>query len=129
MSSETQKMGNPFDSIDDDRRSFERFTARFPAKIKDTRDNFGANISLHDASAEGAKLTTKERLYLNDSVALEVALPDGHDPMTLTGQVMWIKSKGGDTWDIGLRFHDISFMRMSRLYSLIEPSLRRPPRH
>ena len=56
-----------------DRRLFLRFLARFPAKIKDAQQDFGNNLSLRDASAWGAKLTTKERYYINDSISLEVA--------------------------------------------------------
>ena len=101
---------------EEDKRIFERFDARFPAKFKDTREDFGTKVTLYDASADGVKISTKERLYLHDSVALEVELPDGLEPMTLKGEVVWVQAKDPDIWDVGLKFHQISLMHLSRLY-------------
>ena len=107
---------------EDDKRVFERFSARFPVKFKDTRDDFGSNVFLRDASAEGAKVSTQERLFINDYVSLDVKLPDGHDPLTLNGQVVWIKTiEPNLLWDIGVRFHKIDFMNIQRLYKFVEP--------
>jgi len=81
--------------LDDNRRLYERFQSRFPVKFKDTRSDFGADVLLRDFSAEGAKITTREQLYLNDSVSLEVELPDGKKPMTIRGEVIWtVKQRG-----------------------------------
>lgn len=102
----------------EDRRIFERFKARFPAKFKDTREDFGTKVILREASAQGAKITTKERLFMNDKVSLEVAIPDGHKPMVLKGEVIWARHQDSNVWDVGLKFHKISLMSMSRLYSL-----------
>ncbi len=106
----------------EDKRTFERFQARFPAKFKDTRENFGDNVYLRDASASGAKLSTKERMYLHDHVDLEVELSDGARPMNLRGEVVWVKGQEYNIWDIGFRFHEVDFMRLSRLYNLVSPS-------
>ena len=100
-----------------DRRLFDRVTARFPAKIKDSLENFGTKVSLRDASAWGMKIVSQERYYLNDSVSVEISLPDGMFPVHLRGQVIWTKAKEDSTWDLGIRFHDIRLLFMSRLYS------------
>ena len=100
----------------DDRRTFSRFPSRFPAKFKDTRDDFGRTVMLRDASAEGARIVSKERLFLHDSIALEVDLPDGHQPMLLRGEVVWLNKDESEYWDIGLKFHKIELLRLSRLY-------------
>ncbi|HNV23453.1 MAG TPA: PilZ domain-containing protein [Candidatus Omnitrophota bacterium] len=105
-----------------DQRLFERFPARFPAKFKDTREDFGSTVQLRDASAEGARIVSKERVYLNDSLSLEVELPDGHAPMTLRGQVVWVKNNT-ESWDVGLKFFKTSLMPLSRLYKFVAPSL------
>lgn len=107
----------------EDHRLFERFSARFPAKFKDTRDEFGRSVFLRDASAQGAKLTSKERLYLNDSVSLEVQLPDNPNTMTLRGMVVWAKNKELNEWDIGLKFHKVNLLHMARLYKFVAPQL------
>ena len=100
----------------EERRLFDRFPSRFPAKIKDAREDFGEAIHLRDASATGARFQSNERFYLHDSLVLEVSLPDGMAPMNLRGQVVWVKEKSPTIWDIGLKFHDVSFMHMARLY-------------
>lgn len=103
-----------------ERRIFDRFTAWFPAKVKDSRDEFGTNIYLRNASASGAKFISKERFYLNDSLSLEVKLPDGKNPMNLRGQIVWARRSDPTTWDIGLKFHQIGLVHLSRLYKFCE---------
>ena len=106
-----------------DRRNFERFPARFPTRFKDTRDDFGTNVFLRDACAEGVKVTTRERLFLNDSVSLEIDLPDEREPLTLKGQVVWaVTGDIPDLWDVGIKFHKLDFVHLSRLYKFIAES-------
>jgi Tfp pilus assembly protein PilZ len=75
--------------MNSERRTFDRFQARFPTKFKDTRGDFGNDVFLRDASANGVNILTKDSLFLNDRIALEVELPDGNDPLVLSGRVMW----------------------------------------
>ena len=103
----------------DDVRVFERFSARFPVKFKHSHNDFGTEVFLRDASAEGAKVATKEKMFLNDSVSLLVKLPDGHEPLTLNGQVVWTKSKSPDLWEVGLKFHKVNLMEMQRMFKLV----------
>ena len=104
-----------------DKRLFQRFSARFPAKIKDSRDDFGTRVFLRDASAQGFKLTTREKMLINDNVTLEVKMPDGNDPLRLSGQVQWIKTKEPDMlWDIGFKFHKVNLMNVHRLFKFID---------
>ena len=101
-------------------RIFDRFPSRFPAKFKDARNDFGTDVYLRNASAGGVRITTKERLYMNDNITLEVELPDGKGAMTIRGQVTWVKSKDTEMWDVGIKFHKISLMDMWRPYQFIE---------
>jgi len=101
-------------------RIFERFPSQFPAKLKDSREEFGENIYLRNASAQGAKISTKDRFYLNDSISIDIQLPDNNYPMNLNGQVVWVKDKGNDVWDIGLKFHNVSLIHISRLYKFVD---------
>ncbi len=104
------------------RRVFDRFPSRFPAKFKDSRNDFGTDVYLRDTSAGGSRVATKERLYLNDKVTLEVELSDGNDPMVIRGEVAWVKRKDVDAWDVGLKFHEVVFMDLWRLYRFVEAS-------
>ena len=105
----------------EDQRLFQRYTARFPIKIKDSRDDFGINLFLRNVSAEGVKLTSRDRMFLADSLSLTVKLPDGKDPLVLNGHVVWVKTQEPNMiWDIGVRFHKVHFMNMQRLFQLIQ---------
>ncbi len=108
------------DPLEESNRIFERFPSRFPAKFKDTRTDYGTDVYLRNASAGGMRITTKERLYLNDNVTLEIELPDGKGSMTIRGEVAWVKSKDEQMWDVGLRFHKIVLMDMWRPYKINE---------
>lgn len=107
-------------SLKEKRRIFERFQSRFPVKFKDTRNDFGADVYLQNFSAEGAGIFTREQLYLDDSVNLEVKLPDGKDPMTMRGEVVWTKKQDADGWDVGLKFYNAVFMNLWRIYKSAE---------
>ena len=104
----------------EERRLFERFSARFPVKFKDAREDYGADVFLRDASAQGMRILTKERFFLEDQLALEVELPDGGEPMVLNGHVVWVKFLNLSLWDIGVKFSQVNFLKMQRLFKLTE---------
>jgi len=112
-------MPGPFN---DNRRLFERFSSRYPVKFKDAREDFGTNVHLRNVSAQGANIMTQEQVYLNDSVSLEVELPDGKQPMTIRGEVVWTKKQNTETWDVGLKFHKVVLMDLWRIYKSFESS-------
>jgi PilZ domain len=103
-----------------ERRLFERFSARFPVKFKDAREDYGIEVMLRDASAQGARIVTKERFFLDDQLSLEVELPDGGDPMVLSGCVVWVKLLDLSWWDLGIQFPQVDFLKMQRLFKLSE---------
>ena len=105
----------------EERRVFERFSARFPVKFKDAREDYGSDVFLRDASAEGVRILSKERFFLDDQLALEVELPDGGEPMVLSGRVKWVKLLNMTLWDIGIQFPEVHFIKMQRLFKLTEP--------
>ena len=102
-----------------DKRLYSRFPARFPAKFQHERSDFGTNVFLRDASAGGMKIATTERLFLNDSVALEVDLPDGFEPLVLSGRVSWVKGQDPDLWEVGVSFHKTNLMKLHRMFRLV----------
>ena len=102
--------------MDNESRTFDRFQARFPAKFKDALGGFGNNVILRDVSATGLNIQAKDRLFLNDPIALEVELPDGNDPLDLSSRVMWSKPANEPRmWDIGLRFDRVDFIKIQRV--------------
>jgi Tfp pilus assembly protein PilZ len=104
----------------EERRVFERFSARFPVKFKDTREDYGADVFLRDASAQGVRILTKERFFLDDQIDLEVELPDGGEPMGMSGHVVWVKIMNMTLWEIGVQFSQVNLLKMQRLFKLTE---------
>jgi len=104
----------------ENRRLYDRFTSRFPVKFKDSRSAFGSDVLLRNLSAGGAKISTRDRLYLNDSVNLEVELLDNRGPMTIRGEVVWVKERDANMWDVGLKFYKIALMDLWRIYETSE---------
>jgi len=104
----------------DERRIFERFSARFPVKFKDARDDYGTEVFLRDASAKGIRILSKERFFLDDQLALEVELPDGGEPMVLGGHVVWVKFLNLSLWELGIQFSQVNFLKMQRLFKLTD---------
>lgn len=100
-------------------RLFERFSARFPVKFRHTRSDYGFDVFLRDASARGIKISTRERIFLNDSVSIEVKIPDGSEPVKLNGRIVWMHSKSPSLWDAGVELHEINFMEMQRLFKYV----------
>jgi Tfp pilus assembly protein PilZ len=105
-----------FFDMNDDRRLFERFSARFPVKYKDSRNDFGIAVFLRDVSAGGAKILSREKLFLNDNISLLVKLPDSKDPFPINGQVVWTSNGVPQIWDIGIRFHKINPLGLWRIF-------------
>lgn len=114
------EMTMPTTQAIEERRIFKRFSARFPVKFKDAREEYGTEVFLRDASAEGIRIMTKERFFLDDQLDLEVELPDGGEPMVLSGHVVWVKFMNLSLWDIGVRFPQVKFLKMQRLFKLAE---------
>ena len=75
-----------------DKRLFERFTVDLPARFKGYTNKPDDRIVLQDISAQGAKLISKERFFVNDFVALEVLMPSTGDIVELQGQVVWVNT-------------------------------------
>ena len=100
----------------DDRRIFDRFTARFPVKFKNSREGFGRNVFLRDICAEGAKISTKEKVLINDKIDILVEVPDGKDPVNLRGQVAWARETNPNSWEAGVQFDALRLMGTYRIF-------------
>ncbi len=98
-----------------DRRLFERFDVRFPTRFRDTSIDYGTDVFIQDCSGTGVRITTRQRMFIDDVVSLEVKMPDGLDPVALNGRVRWVHQVTGEVWEVGVEFHRVDFMRMHRL--------------
>ncbi len=98
-----------------DLRVFERFSARWPTKFKDSPADYGTEVEMKNCSASGARLFTNERFLVDDNISIDVKAPDGCAPLQFSGRVRWSRSNGGALWEIGVQFHKIELMKMHRL--------------
>lgn len=103
-------------------RLFERFPSRFPVKFKYSQNDYGSNVFLRDASAQGVKIATREKLFLHDSVSLQVEVPGAREPLELNGRVVWTKTQSPNLWDAGIEFHKINLMKIHRLFQFVNPA-------
>jgi hypothetical protein len=99
----------------DDRRSFERIEARFPSRFRDTSMDYGMDVFLRDFSASGLRVSTREKVFIDDVVSLEIKMPDDREPLVFNGRVRWVRPFMGELWEAGIEYHRISFMRVTRL--------------
>ena len=106
----------------DDKRLFDRFPTKFPVRFlfKSILRGFGAKVRLNNFSAGGVKITTNMQLSINGSVNLKMDLPDGNEPKTIRGEVIWVKKKSAKTWEIGIKICKIVFMNEWRIYKFVE---------
>ncbi len=98
-----------------ERRVFERLSARFPTKFHDSSEDYGSDVFLRDMSATGIRIATRDKLFLNDVVSLDVKLPDGQAPVPLNGRVCWVRGVAPRVFEAGIEFHKVNFVRISRL--------------
>ena len=77
---------------------------------------------MRDASASGVRIAIKKKVFIHDSISLEVELPDGHDPLVLNGRVVWTREKTPNAWDAGVEFHKIHLMQMQRMFKIVNIS-------
>ena len=106
-----------------ERRLFSRFVARFPTKFKDSAEEYGRDVYLRDVSATGARVATRDRLFIDDVLSLSVKLPDSDDPVDLNGRVRWVRGHAPQVWEAGLQFHKVDLMKIHRIvkYAIPEP--------
>ena len=117
-----QQAPSEVQSSAEDRRIYERIPARFPVKLKDSRNDYGTEFFMRDVSAGGIKLLSKEKFFLHDFLSVMIKLPDGQEPVVLNGEVVWSRITPAQTWDIGLQFHKIEYFKLYRFLKVQTPS-------
>ncbi len=102
--------------LDIDRRTFDRFPVRFQTKYANSPNDFGTEVFLQNASAEGLRIRTREWLREGDPIHLAIKIPDSDRPLQIQGQVVWIRSLQRDFWEAGVRLSRVRLITMQRLF-------------
>ncbi len=101
-----------------DRRIFERMNISSPIRVRREDKNGQQKVQegkLCDISAQGARLYFKEQPFLNESVSLEIDLPDGQGPLIVKGSIIWMEKTDADAHEAGFLFDAVRLMNMHRL--------------
>jgi len=101
--------------MNEDNRIFERFSARFPLRFIDLRDNREGIAEVRDVSAKGVGMVTEEQLLPNTALEMWLQIPDKGEPLYARGQVVWSKPQGINAYRTGINLERADMMGLSRV--------------
>ncbi len=102
-----------------DRRVFARIRIRLPLKY--TKANIRTKIRKQaqtlDISAKGIGFISNENLLPNTVLEMWLELPENHQPLYLTGKVIWSKNLkgGGKEWRCGVLFDKVDLVGLGHI--------------
>jgi len=97
-----------------DRRIFERFSTRFPARFLSRDSASEGQAQTLDISAKGMGLETAQELKLRSDVEIWLDLPDKGGPLYARGQVVWSRQQGLNNFHSGVELEKADLMGISR---------------
>lgn len=103
----------------EDRRIFERFTARFPLRFIDLKENKEGEASTENISAKGIGFLTTQPLQSRTSLEMWLQIPDKGEPLYTRGEVVWSKTIEPDKHRVGVNLEKANLMGLSRVLRVI----------
>ena len=99
----------------EDRRIFERITARFPVRFLEAMEAKEGRGSTCDVSANGVSFVTNEDLAKNAALELWLEIPDSRGPLYTRGRVVWLDNTTvpGEN-RVGIRLERAELMGLAR---------------
>jgi len=98
-----------------DRRVFQRFNVKFPAKILDLINGNEMAAEACDISAKGIGLSLKEDLPANTPLEAWLEIPDKVEPFYARGIAIWSRQDGESGYRIGVDLERADLMGLSRI--------------
>jgi hypothetical protein len=98
-----------------DRRIFDRFTAKFPVKFINLRENKESEASIDDVSAKGIGITSNEQLSPRTALEMWLEIPDKGEPLYTRGEVVWSRRVEPDKFKVGVNLEKADLMGLSRV--------------
>jgi len=114
---------------DKNRRFFTRIEADLSATYhRPKKNNSGVRSSTtRNISMGGVCILIKEKLTISEKISLTVSLPECSNPITVLGEVVWVKedvkhleTRGIRAFEIGVQFKEISSMAQDELFRFIK---------
>ena len=99
----------------EDRRIFQRFDVRFPAKLLDLTNGNEFHAEARDISAKGVGLAIKEDLPANTPLEAWLEIPDKREPLYARGMAVWSRQDGDTGYRIGMELERAELMGLSRI--------------
>ncbi len=99
----------------DDRRIFQRFNVRFPAKLLDLNSGNEILAETSDISAKGIGLVLQENLAANTPLEAWIGIPDNSEPLYTRGLAVWSKEDGDFGYRVGMDLERADLMGLSRI--------------
>lgn len=98
-----------------DRRIFQRFDVRIPAKILDLNSGAEMVAETSDISAKGIGLMLKRRVAINTPLEAWLQIPDKGEPLYTRGITAWSKQEAEGDYRIGVELERADLMGLSRI--------------
>lgn len=98
-----------------DKRTFERFQARFPLRFLDLKENRESEAAVFDISAKGVGMITKQQLPPHTPLEMWLQIPDDGEPLYARGEVVWSKPEGSETYRTGISLEKADMVGLSRV--------------
>ena len=103
---------------DEDKRDFQRFIVRLTVKFVNLSSGKENKAVMHDVSAKGAGIVTKEEIDKKIPLEMWLDIPDSREPLYAKGEVVWSKMVDYSTWRVGINFDQADFLGISRILRL-----------
>lgn len=103
----------------DDRRIFERFSARFDMNLLCDGEMWERKATTCDISARGIGFVTERSLILKTPVEMWLKLPDNQEPLYTRGKVVWSKPLDNETCSAGVELEKADLIGISRVLRMI----------
>lgn len=104
----------------EDRRIFERFSARLPLRFLNLDNGKEGTAKTRDISAKGIGLVTAEQLAMHAPLEIWVDVPNGGSPLYSRAEVVWSKSVNAKEYWGGISLNEADLMGVARILKATE---------
>ncbi len=105
----------------EDRRIFERFSARLPLRFLNLDNGKEGIAETRDISAKGIGLVSAEELPSRTPLEMWVELPNGASPIYSRGEVAWSKPVNAQEYRSGINLNEADLMGVARILKMVKP--------
>lgn len=103
-----------------ERRVFQRFDVEVPVEFHslDEKKIEGKGKIINISAGGGGMIVTTKYLLPGTSLEMVLIIPDGKDPLTADGKVIWLKAMEPTLFLAGVQFDKVDFMGIARALRL-----------